>query len=86
MIYLFSCGRYWLPRKDVKKLLPPYVNPLSANPQKIVKNIQIIHRLLPTNCLGVFDHFVGLALKGLGLNFIWLAVVVKTDIQTLKTR
>ena len=22
---------------------------------------------LPTNCLSVFDHFVGLALKGLGL-------------------
>ena len=24
-----------------------------------------IRRQLPTNCLSVFDHFVGLALKGL---------------------
>ena len=23
-----------------------------------------VHRLLPTNCLSVFNHFVGLALKG----------------------
>ena len=29
-------------------------NPLSTNPTN-----------LPTNCLSVFDHFVGLALKGL---------------------
>ena len=31
----------------------------------MVKHNQTIHRLLPTNCLSVFDHFVGLALKGL---------------------
>ena len=31
----------------------------------MVKHIQTIRRLLPTNCLSVFDHFVGLALKGL---------------------
>ena len=29
----------------------------------MVKQTQTIHRLLPTNCLSVFDHFVGLALK-----------------------
>ena len=29
------------------------------------KHTQTIHRLLPTNCLNVFDHFLGLALKGL---------------------
>ena len=29
------------------------------------KHIQTICRLLPTNYLSVFDHFVGLALKGL---------------------
>ena len=32
---------------------------------KIVKHIQKIRRLLPTNFLSVFDHFVGLVLKGL---------------------
>ena len=31
----------------------------------MVKNTQIIRRLFPTNCLSVFDHFVGLTLKGL---------------------
>ena len=31
----------------------------------MVKHIQTIRRQLPTNCLSVFDHFVGLALKGL---------------------
>ena len=31
----------------------------------MVKHPQTIRRLLPTNCLSVFDHFVRLALKGL---------------------
>ena len=31
----------------------------------MVKHIQIICRQKPTNCLSVFEHFVGLALKGL---------------------
>ena len=31
----------------------------------MVKHTQTIRRLMPTNCLIVFDHFVGLALKGL---------------------
>ena len=35
----------------------------------MVKHTQTIRRLLPKNCLSVFDHFVGLALKGLGLRF-----------------
>ena len=32
---------------------------------KMVKHNQTIRRLLPTNYLSVFDHFVGLALKEL---------------------
>ena len=42
-------------------------NLLSANPKKLVKHTQTIRRqnqLLPTNCLSVFDQFVGLVLKG----------------------
>ena len=31
----------------------------------MVKHTQAIRRVLPTNCLSVFDHFVELALKGL---------------------
>ena len=34
-------------------------------PHKLVKHTQIICRLLPTNCLSVFDQFVGFTLKGL---------------------
>ena len=33
----------------------------------MVKHTQTIRRLLPMNCLSVFDHFVGLVLKGLML-------------------
>ena len=33
----------------------------------MVKHIQTIRRLLPTNCLSVFDHFLRLALKELKL-------------------
>ena len=31
----------------------------------MVKHTQTIRRQQPTNCLSVFDHFAGLALKGL---------------------
>ena len=31
----------------------------------MVRHTQTIRQFLPMNCLGVFDHFVGLALKGL---------------------
>ena len=38
--------------------------PFKRQPHKMVKRTQRI-RLLATNCLSVFDHFVGLAYKGL---------------------
>ena len=34
---------------------------------KMVKQTQTIRRLLPTNCLSVFDNFMGLAIKGLAI-------------------
>ena len=40
------------------------LNPLSVN-LKMVKHTQTVRRCLPTNCFTVFDHFAGLALKGL---------------------
>ena len=40
-------------------------NPLSVNPTKWSNTIKQFASILPTNCLIVFDHFVGLALKGL---------------------
>ena len=40
----------------------------------MVKHTRTIRRLLATNCLGVFDHFVGLVLKGLMIFFLVDAV------------
>ena len=37
---------------------------------------QTISRLLPTNCLSIFDHFVGLALKGLRMACVPLICAV----------
>ena len=38
---------------------------LSANFTKVKHTQRIRWQFLPTNCLSVFDHFMGLALKGL---------------------
>ena len=40
------------------------VNPLSAKFTKWSNPLKQFVGKLPTNCLSVFDHFVGLALKG----------------------
>ena len=47
------------------KIIRRILEPFKLQPDKMVKHIQAIRRLLPTNCLSVFDHFVGLALTGL---------------------
>ena len=36
-----------------------------CQPHKMVKHTQTSRRVLPTNCLSVFDHFVGRVLKEL---------------------
>ena len=47
--------------------------PIKCQPHKMIKHTQTIRRLLRTNCLTVFDHFVGLPLTGLSKsNFIWI--------------
>ena len=40
------------------------LNPLSANPTKWSNTLKQFLGEQPANCLCVFDHFVGLALKG----------------------
>ena len=40
------------------------INPLSANITKWSNTLKQFVGKLATNCLSVFDHFVGLALKG----------------------
>ena len=47
---------------NVKKW-PNILNPLSSNPQDGQAQ-PTIPQQNPTNCLNVFNHFVGLALKG----------------------
>ena len=41
--------------------------PLNANPTKWSNTLKQFVGNLPTNCLIVFDHFVGLAFKGLNV-------------------
>ena len=41
------------------------INPLGANPTKWSNTFKQFVGKLPTNRLSVFDHFVGLALKGI---------------------
>ena len=43
------------------------INPLSANFTKWSNTLKQFVSKLPTNFLSVFDHFVGLVLKGLSL-------------------
>ena len=47
--------------------MPSFFNPLSANPTKWPNTLKQFVGSLPTNYLSVFDHFVGLALKDLGV-------------------
>ena len=42
-----------------------YFNPLIANPTKRSSTLKQFVSKLPTNCLSVFDHFVGMTLKEL---------------------
>ena len=41
------------------------LNSLSANPTKWSNTVKQLVGKLPTNCLSVFEHFVGLVRKGL---------------------
>ena len=52
----------------------------------MVKHSQTIHWLLPKNCLSVFDHFWGLALKGLIKYYILCNFVETKQIFTRSLR
>ena len=43
----------------------------------MVKHTQIIRQKKPTNCLSVFDYFMGLALKGLIIKLLSLFLKMK---------
>ena len=46
------------------------IYPFKRQPHKMVKHTQTSCRQKPTNCFSMFDHFVGLALKGLSPVFL----------------
>ena len=46
------------------------INPLSANFTKWSNTLKQFVGKFPTNCLSVFDHFVGLALKRLTILYL----------------
>ena len=68
------------------------INPLSANPSKWSNTLKQFVAKLPTNCLSVFDHFVGLALKGLiriykvVMNAVYLKLSVRRWYSSIELR
>ena len=62
-----SCNFVCLPFQFFFKLKLNRINPLSANFTKWLNTLKQFVGNLPTNCLSVFDYFVGFALKGLNL-------------------
>ena len=66
IIFFFSSGigtgRVNLPNHHFNFIYP---QPFKQQLHEMVKHTQTIRRLWPTNCLSVFDHFMGSALKGL---------------------
>ena len=57
--YLLRTAIFWNTSLSIR-----FFNTLSANITKLSNTLKQFGKL-PTNCLSVFDHFVGLALKGL---------------------
>ena len=53
-----------------------YINPFSTNFTKWSTTLKQFVGNLSTNCLSVFDHFMGLALKGLNGSFSKISHIV----------
>ena len=51
-------------QKAMLQIILTNFNPLSTNPTKWPNTLKQFVGKLPTNCLSVFDHFLGFALKG----------------------
>ena len=60
-----------------------FINPFSANFTKWSNTLkQFVN--LPTNCLSVFDHFVGLVLKGLASKKLLCSVEMQFQMHYFK--
>ena len=79
-------------KRKLKKFCKARLNSLSANFTKWWNTLKQFVGNLPTNCLSVFDHFVGFALNGLTLVllgtsqrfFFCLSLTVTTIANLLK--
>ena len=69
--------------RNGSKILWKFFNPLSAKPRKWSDTLKQFVGKLPTNCLSAFDHFLGLALKGL---IFYLLSIVNQMCLELKER
>ena len=56
-------------KQSVMDLSTEMLNPLSANPTKWSNTLKQSVGKYPTNCMSVFNNFVGLELKGLKAKF-----------------
>ena len=50
----------------------------------MVKHTQAIRQQKPTNCLSMFDHSLGLELKGLGCNNTMIIPAIQISFQNLQ--
>ena len=57
------------------------INPFNRQPHKMVKHTKTIRRQHPVICLSVFDHFWGLAHKGLNGAFVLAHLVLTYRIR-----
>ena len=57
------------------------LNPLGANPRKWSSTLKQFVGKLPTNRLSVFDHFVGLTLKGLISSMLLVSLIFSDIIE-----
>ena len=63
--YLSNGASFLSLKADAAFSFVGYFNPYSANLTKWSNKLKQFVGKLPTNCLSLFEHFVGLALKGL---------------------
>ena len=50
---------------QIQNIATGFIQPFKRQPHKMVEHTQTIRRQFVDECLSVFDHFVGLTLKGL---------------------
>ena len=62
------------------------INPVSANPTRWSNTLKQFAGNLPMNCLSVFDHSVGLALKVLKDNTRFILAVFSVSERLIGTR